>query len=101
MLITTRFADTAQVRLVKVPGGARTQLTFYADQVVAGAQYSPTYGASFVFSKDVGEGEFYQLYRHDLATGDTTLLTDGKSSNTDPVWSYAGDKLVLPESRRT
>ncbi len=28
MLITTRFADTAQVHHVKMPGGARRQLTF-------------------------------------------------------------------------
>src|SRR5947208_15034851 len=26
MLISTRFADTAQIHLVKLPGGARTQL---------------------------------------------------------------------------
>jgi len=100
MLITTRFADTAQVHLLKMPGGARTQLTFYADRV-SGAWYSPTNDASFVFSKDVGGGEFFQLYRYDLATGDTTLLTDGKSRNTDPVWSYAGDKLAYGSTRRT
>src|SRR5258708_5138225 len=29
MLIETRFAETAQVHLVKFPGGARTQLTFF------------------------------------------------------------------------
>ena len=62
MLITTRFADTAQVHLVKMPGGARTQLTFYPDRI-SGAWYSPTNGASFVFSKDIGGGEFFQLYR--------------------------------------
>ena len=28
MLIATRFADTYQVHTVKMPGGARTQLTF-------------------------------------------------------------------------
>jgi len=100
MLITTRFADTAQVHLVKVPGGARTQLTFYPDRV-SGAWYSPTSGASFVFSKDIGGGEFFQLYRYDLATGDTTLLTDGKSRNTDPVWSYAGERLAYGSTRRT
>jgi dipeptidyl aminopeptidase/acylaminoacyl peptidase len=100
MLITTRFADTNQVHLVKTPGGARTQLTFYSDRV-SGAWYPPTNGASFVFSKDVGGGEFFQLYRYDLATGDTTLLTDGKSRNTDPVWSYAGDKLAYGSTRRT
>jgi hypothetical protein len=27
MLISTRFADTSQIHLVKIPGGARTQLT--------------------------------------------------------------------------
>ena len=100
MLITTRFADAAQVHLVKMPGGARTQLTFYPDRI-SGAWYSPTSGASFVFSKDIGGGEFFQLYRYDFSTGDTTLLTDGKSRNTDPVWSYAGDKLAYGSTRRT
>lgn len=100
MLITTRFADTAQVHLVKMPGGARTQLTFYPDRI-SGAWYSPTSDESFVFSKDIGGGEFFQLYRFDLASGETTLLTDGKSRNTDPVWSYAGDKLAYGSTRRT
>jgi dipeptidyl aminopeptidase/acylaminoacyl peptidase len=99
MLITTRFADTSQVHTVKMPGGARTQLTFYPDRV-ADALYSPTRDDSFVFLKDVGGGEFFQLYRYDLPTGDVTLLTDGKSRNTDPVWSYSGDKLVYGSTRR-
>src|SRR5579884_1415314 len=29
MLIGTRFADVPQIHLVKMPGGARTQLTFF------------------------------------------------------------------------
>ena len=100
MLISTRFADTNQIHLVKMPGGARTQLTFYPDRV-AGAQYSPVKDDSFVFSKDVGGGEFFQLYRYDVATGDVTLLTDGKSRNTGAIWSYAGDKMVYGSTRRT
>jgi dipeptidyl aminopeptidase/acylaminoacyl peptidase len=100
MLISTRFADTSQVHLVKMPGGARTQLTFYADRV-ANAQYPPTKDDSFVFSKDIGGGEFFQLYRYDVASGDVTLLTDGKSRNTDSIWSYAGDKIAYGSTRRT
>jgi dipeptidyl aminopeptidase/acylaminoacyl peptidase len=100
MLIATRFADTYQVHMVKMPGGARTQLTFYPDRV-AGALYPPTKDDFFVFSKDVGGGEFYQLYRYDVATGNVTLLTDGKSRNTDPVWNYSGDKLAYTSTRRT
>ena len=99
ILISTRFADTNQIHLVKMPGGARTQLTFYPDRV-ASAHYSPTKDDSFVFSKDVGGGEFFQLYRYDVSSGDVTLLTDGKSRNTDAVWSHAGDRLVYGSTRR-
>jgi hypothetical protein len=38
MLITTRFSDVPQVHQVKMPGGARTQLTFFPDRVT-GAHY--------------------------------------------------------------
>jgi dipeptidyl aminopeptidase/acylaminoacyl peptidase len=100
MLISTRFADTNQIHVVKMPGGARTQLTFYPDRV-ARAEYSPAKDDYFVFAKDVGGGEFFQLYRYDGASGDVSLLTDGKSRNTGPVWSYAGDKVVYGSTRRT
>jgi dipeptidyl aminopeptidase/acylaminoacyl peptidase len=68
---------------------------------VAGAQYSPTKDDSFVLSKDIGGGEFFQFYRYDVATGDVTLLTDGKSRNTNPAWSYTGDKIAYGSTRRT
>jgi dipeptidyl aminopeptidase/acylaminoacyl peptidase len=100
MLIETRFGDTAQVHQVKFPGGARTQLTFFPDRV-AGAAYQPGNGDSFLFMKDVGGGEFFQLYRYDLATGDVTLLTDGKSRNTTPHWSYQGDRIAYGSTKRT
>src|SRR6202162_5975884 len=100
MLIETRFADTAQVHHVKFPGGARTQLTFFPDRV-AGALYQPVNGESFLFVKDVGGGEFFQIYRYDLATGDVTLLTDGKSRNTAPRWSYQGDRIAYGSTKRS
>ncbi len=100
MLISTRFADVPQIHRVSMPGGARTQLTFYPD-AVGSAQYEPTQGNYFVFSKDVGGGEFYQLYRYDAESGDVTLLTDGKSRNTGAVWWNAGQKLVYGSTRRT
>ena len=43
MLIGTRFADTVQLHEVKMPGGARTQLTFFPDRV-SGASYHPHRG---------------------------------------------------------
>ncbi len=100
MLIETRFGDTAQVHQVKFPGGARTQLTFFPDRV-AGAWYQPGDGSSALLMKDVGGGEFFQLYRYDFSTGDITLLTDGRSRNTDPRWSYQGDRIAYGSTKRT
>jgi dipeptidyl aminopeptidase/acylaminoacyl peptidase len=99
MLISTRFADVPQIHLVKMPGGARTQLTFFPDRT-GGAHYGPK-GDYFVFSKDVGGGEWFQLYRYDVANGNITLLTDGKSRNTDPVYSHKVDRVAYTSTRRT
>ena len=100
MLIVTRFADAAQVHQVKFPGGARTQLTFFPDRV-AGAVYQPVNGDSFLFTKDVGGGEFFQIYRYEVATGNITLLTDGKSRNIGPRWSYQGDRIAYGSTKRS
>jgi dipeptidyl aminopeptidase/acylaminoacyl peptidase len=100
MLISTRFCNTAQVHQVRFPLGARRQLTFFPDAPSA-ASYQPTTGDYFVFSKDIGGSEFDQNFRYDLATGDITLLTDGKSKNTRGVWSTKGDRMAYTSTRRT
>jgi len=99
MLILTRFSDSLQVHRVLMPGGARSQLTFFPDGV-RGATYQPTTGDYFVFSKDTGGSEFAQNYRYDFATGDITLLTDGKSLNSLGVWSNRGDRMAYSSTRR-
>lgn len=100
MLILTRFGDTSQVHQVKFPGGARTQLTFFSDRV-ANARYEPTKGDSFLFMKDVGGGEFFQIYVYDLNSGNVRQLTDGKSRNTSPRWSYQGDRIAYGSTKRS
>jgi dipeptidyl aminopeptidase/acylaminoacyl peptidase len=99
MLIGTRFGDTNQVHLVKFPGGDRTQLTFFPDRV-GGASFQPKTGEYFVFNRDVGGNEFFQFYRYDMATGDVTLLTDGKSRNTGGTWSNSGEWAAYSSTRR-
>ena len=99
MLITTRFADATQLHHVKLPGGARKQLTFLPEPV-AGGSYEPTTGEFIVFSQDKGGGEFYQLYRYDLVDGRITLLTDGKSRNSGRRWSRSGKLLAYTSTAR-
>ena len=100
ILISTRFGDTRQVHLVKSPLATRQQLTFFPEPV-RGGSFQPTDGNYFVFSKDIGGNEFNQNYRYDLDTGETTLLTDGKSKNSRGVWSNRGDKMIYTSTRRT
>src|SRR5208282_2865462 len=100
MLISTRFGDTSQLHLVARPGGARRQLTFFAD-AVSGGRFHPNGGDYIVFSKDIGGGEWYQLYRYDEASGDVTLLTDGKSRNSFGAWSSGGNQIAYVSTRRT
>lgn len=99
MIISTRFADASQVHLVKAPGAARTQLTFYKERV-SGPNYDPVLGDFIVFSKDVGGNENFQKYRYDFASGKTTMLTDGQSRNIGGVWSNKGDRLAYESNRR-
>ncbi len=100
LLITTRFADTNQVHRVRMPGGARTQLTFFPDRVL-GVSYEPMAGAFFLFAKDKGGDEFAQLYRYDVESGTVTMLTDGgRSQNGAVQWSHKGDRIAYASTRR-
>lgn len=99
MLITTRFGNVPQIHLVKMPGGDRKQLTFFEDRV-GGGSFRPKSGESIVFAKDIGGGEFFQLYRYDVANGRVTLLTDGKSRNGGASWSEDGKWIAYTSTRR-
>jgi len=100
MLVSTRFANTAQIHRVKQPGGARTQLTFF-DEPIGDATYEPGSGRYLLFLKDVGGNEFRQIYRYDVADGRVTLLTDGgRSQNGGIEWSTAGDRIAYGSTRR-
>jgi dipeptidyl aminopeptidase/acylaminoacyl peptidase len=103
MLIATRFADTVQVHRVSTPGGARTQLTFFADRVASAAhpRAVPSGPPFLVFQKDSGGNEFFQNYRLDTDGGAVTLLTDGRSKNSLGVFSRGDGRVAYTSTRRT
>jgi dipeptidyl aminopeptidase/acylaminoacyl peptidase len=97
MLVKTRFANTDQVHRVRAPNADRTQLSF-EDEPILMASIAPGAGDVTVVQKDVGGGEFYQLFR--LADGRLQLLTDGKSRNWFGGWSPDGKLLGYSSTRR-
>jgi dipeptidyl aminopeptidase/acylaminoacyl peptidase len=100
MLIVTRFADTPQVHEVRMPGGARRQLTFFPDRVVD-ASWPRRSEDYLVFAKDRGGDEFVQIFRLDVGTGAITMISDGgRSQNFPGPWSHRGDRLAFSSTRR-
>jgi len=95
MLISTRFANVAQLHRVAGPMMARTQISFEAEPL--SGSWSPK-GDVLVVGKDVGGSEFYQLYT--LKDGRLTLLTDGKSRNNLSAWSPDGQWIGYSSTRR-
>lgn len=98
MLISTRFAETAQLHGVKMAGGARKQMTFSAEPIRSGA-WQPKLGKCIIYGQDTGGGEFYQIFRLD-PDGRVTLLTDGKSRNTGAKWARSGSRFACTSTRR-
>ena len=96
ILITTRFGATNQVHRVAAPGAARTQLTFF-DEPVADATTIPGTNR-FVFIRDTGGGEWFQIYVAG-AGSQPVALTEPGSRNQGPLFNEDG--RVLTWSRAT
>ncbi len=100
LFITTRFGETSQVHFVAFPGGARRQLTFFREPVGQVAVCPDPASGVFLYARDVGGGEFYQLFMFDLANASSTLVTDGRSRNGGAVWNRAGTAFAYSSTRR-
>ncbi len=94
LLIRTRFGDTTQLHLVRAPLGMREQLTFAAEPIGSALVPPVARPTQFVYAKDVGGSESYQLFLMDLETRSSTMLTDGKSRYTGALYSPSGTKLA-------
>lgn len=97
MLVATRFGNTAQLHRVSGPMMARKQISFEAEPVGNGS-WAPKRGDILVVQKDVGGGEFFQIFT--LKDGQLTMLTDGKSRNSLNAWSDDGELIAYSSTLR-
>jgi dipeptidyl aminopeptidase/acylaminoacyl peptidase len=104
ILITTAFGDTYQIHSVAGPGMDRQQLTFFPRGVPAPPNSGGSYaadGSYVVLNNDASRGgETMQLFRFDLATRKSALLTDGTSRNGTAVWSHRSNLIAFDSTRR-
>ena len=99
LLIATRFGESSQLHRVEQPLGARRQVTFFAEPV-SQAYVSHQNDEGFIFARDAGGSEFYQLFWFDWKSGEHTLLTDGKSRYGAVVWGNGGDRFAYYTTER-
>jgi dipeptidyl aminopeptidase/acylaminoacyl peptidase len=100
MLITTRFGQTRQVHQVRDPLGDRQQITFFPEPVNNVTPLSDPERPGFLFGKDSGGDEHYQIYYQDLASGRQRRLTAGHARNTAPRWSNSGEYFAFSTTQR-
>jgi dipeptidyl aminopeptidase/acylaminoacyl peptidase len=86
-------ANTAQIYLLSAPGGKLEKLTDFPDPV-SSATFNPVHGKYIVYARDSGGNEATQIYRMDLTTRQSTLLSivDERSSAS---WTHKGDRLLI------
>jgi len=96
MLVAHRRAgaSTAQLFRVAAPLAEPEPLTEGADPVT-NASYEPRTGAYLVFERASGGNEADQLYRLDLATRATTLLTDPDQRHDIARWLHLSPRLLV------
>lgn len=100
MLISTRFGETSQLHVLEKAGGARKQITFFKEPL-RGASMCPDINKNgFLFTKDIGGNEYYQVFYYDLEKGNYEMLTDGSSRNESVSWSNNGDKFIYSSTKR-
>lgn len=100
LIMVTRFASTNQLHHLTQPLGNRKQITFF-DEPVNSADFEPTKGGYLVYSKDIGGNEFGQLFKLDLKTMESTLLTDGgRSQNGGMRWKKDGSGFYFSSTKR-
>ncbi|GAA4762218.1 MULTISPECIES: S9 family peptidase [Flavobacterium] len=100
IIISTRFGSTNQLHKVVQALGDRKQITFF-DEPVAGASFEPTKGEYVIYSRDAGGNEFGQLYKLDLKTLQSTLITDGgRSQNGGVTWKKDGSGFYFSSTKR-
>jgi len=100
IVVSTRFGATPQLHQVKQPLGDRTQITFF-DEPISNAIFEPTKGNYLIYSADASGNEFGQLYKLDLKTLESTLLTaGGRSQNGGVTWRKDGKGFYYSSTKR-
>ena len=98
IFIKTRLGPVSQLHRVKVPGGARYQVTF-GEEPVGEVQLQPN-SNNLALTLDDGGDEFDQVFLLNPDDGLMRMLSDGEALNNRMAWDRQGRKLAYRSTRR-
>lgn len=99
IIIGTGFGETTQLHKVENPLGQRSQITFYNEPIRGGYFSHNKKINGFLFSKDVGGSENWQVFFHNIENGKSTMITDGVSRNSLGGWSNDGQRFAFSSNK--
>ncbi len=88
------LSSVTWISRVSSPGATPETSAIYIQSSGIYDIYFQPQGKYLAYTRDANGNEAFQLYLYEIGAGNSTLLSDGKSRNTEPVWSKAGDKIV-------
>lgn len=98
--VATRFGDVNQIHHVKKAASYREQVTFFKEPLSDVKTCPDPSRDGFLYARDNGGNEQFQIYFFDRKKGNSTLLTDGKSRNGGYRWNKKGDKIAYNSFKR-
>ena len=95
MLISHRAAgsNVAQLFLLDKPNGVPERLTDFPEPIFGGS-FDPRAGRFVIYSRDTGGNEAARIYRLDLDSRASTLLSD-PDTRSSASWNEAGTRLLI------
>lgn len=100
LFISTRSGEVPQIHHVGRPGAAPRQITTFKEPLRSVAVSPDRKHNGFIYSRDEGGNEKFQIYFYDLGTGSSRLLTDGKSRHLFQGWNRVGTQLAYTSNQR-
>ena len=100
MLVSARNGESAQIHHISQADGPGRQLTFFNEPVLEASMCPHPDRQGFLFSKDEGGNERYQLWYYDMRTDHCWFLTDGVSKTGCGIWNPSGTAFIYTSNKR-
>ena len=88
------LSSVTWISRVKNPGATPETSSVYIKSSGIYDIYLQPQNQYLAYTRDVDGNEQFQLYVYGISNGKSTLLSDGKTRSTEPVWSNRGDKII-------